>query len=111
MSPGADGEVCPNQHCELVFDGGFTSIIDLAFGPDGNLYVAEMDESSWAAIEIFGTVAGGTINSCDIATLQCTEVATEIPELTAITFGKDGILWATRNAVFTPEPAEVFQVS
>jgi hypothetical protein len=73
--------------------------------------VAELDEASWTAVEIFRAPTGGTISSCDIVTLQCTEVATGIPELTAITFGKDGTLWATRNAVFTPEPAEVFQVS
>lgn len=111
VSPNATGEVCPNEHCQLVFEGGFTSIIDLAFGPDGNLYVAELDEASWAAVEIFRAPTGGTINSCDVDSLTCDEVATDIIELTAITFGKDGSLWATRNAVFTPDPAEVFQVS
>lgn len=111
VSPDATGEVCPNEHCELVFDGGFTSIIDLAFGPDESLYVAELDEASWTAVEIFRAPTGGTINSCDVATLTCSELATGIVELTAITFGKDGSLWATRNAVFTPDPAEVFQVS
>jgi hypothetical protein len=96
--------------CVLVFDGGFTSIIDLTFGPDGSLYVAELDEASWAAVEILQAPTGGTINACDIATLTCGEVASGIPILTAITFGKDGTLWATRNAL-TPGQAEVFEVS
>jgi hypothetical protein len=96
--------------CELVFDGGFTSIIDLAFAPDGSLYVAELDEASWAAVEIFQSPTGGTINACNVATQDCQEVDTGIPILTAITFGKDGALWATRNALI-PGEAEVFQVS
>ena len=111
VSPDATGDLCPNPHCVEVFDGGFTSIIDLAFGPDGRLYVAELDEASWTAVEIFMAPTGGTINSCDVSATSCTEVATGIVELTAITFGKDGSLWATRNAVFTPAPPEVFQVS
>ena len=110
VSPGADGAECgTTPDCTLVFDGGFTSIIDMKFGPDGKLYVAELDEASWAAVEIFGAPTGGTINACDVQTLACTEVATGIPVLTAITFGKDGSLWATRNAL-TPGGVEVFRV-
>jgi hypothetical protein len=36
-------------------------------------------------------------------------VATDIPVLTSITFGKHGSLWATRNAL-TPGGAEIFRV-
>jgi hypothetical protein len=111
VAPGADWAECGNSpDCTLVFDGGFTSIIDLAIGPDGRLYVAELDEASWAGLEIFGVMEGGTINACDVATLDCEEVATGIPMLTAITFGNDGTLWATRNALI-PGQAEVFAVN
>jgi hypothetical protein len=100
VSPGAHEAACgASDDCVKVFDGGFTSIIDMAFGPDGLLYVAEMDEGSWAAVEIFGAPTGGTINACNLVTLSCDEVATGIPMLTAISFGKDGSLWATRNAL------------
>jgi len=99
VTPGADNASCPSADCVKVFDGGFTSIIDLAFGPDGRLYVAELDEGGWAAVEIFESVTGGTINACDLSTSTCDEVATGIPVLTALTFGKDGTLWATRNAL------------
>lgn len=110
VAPDAESAECGSSpDCVLVFDGGFTSIIDLAFGPDGMLNVAELDEASWAAVEIFQAPTGGTINSCDIDTLTCGEVASGIPVLTAITFGKDGALWATRNAL-TPGQAEVFEV-
>ena len=99
---------CDDDDCMELFDGGFTSIIDLAFGPDGLLYVAEFDEASWAAVEIFGAGDGGTINACDVDTLVCDEVATGINQLTGITFGKDGTLYATQNAL-TPA-AEVIEV-
>lgn len=110
VAPDASGAECgTSPDCVAVFDGGFTSIIDLAFGPDGRLHVAELDEGSWAAVEIFGSPVGGTINACDVATQSCGEVSSGIPLLTAITFGKDGSLWATRNAL-SPDQAEVFQV-
>lgn len=110
VSPGAHEAVCgASADCVKVFDGGFTSIIDLAFGPDGLLYVAEMDERSWAAVQIFGTPTGGSINACNLVTLTCEEVATGISMLTAISFGTDGSLWATRNAL-VPGGAEVIQV-
>jgi sugar lactone lactonase YvrE len=110
VAPGASWAECGvSPDCVKVFDGGFTSIIDLAFGPDGNLYVAELDEDSWAAVEFLGGGAGGTINSCNLHTLTCEVVETSIPMLTAITFGKDGSLWATTNAL-VPGAAEVIQV-
>lgn len=84
----------------------------MAFDSDGNLYVAETDEQSWFAVENFdpATLAGGTINSCDLGTASCTEVVLDIPILTAITFGNDGTLWATRNALI-PGLAEVIAVN
>lgn len=112
VSPDASGAMCgTSPDCVKVFDGGFTSIIDLAFDAKGNLHVAELDEQSWFAVEVLGpgAIAGGTINSCDLTSLSCTEVATGIPILTAITFGKDGTLWATKNALI-PGLAEVIEV-
>lgn len=110
VSPNASGAVCGSSpDCVEVFGDGFTSIIDMAFGPDGRLYVAELDELSWAAVEFLGTGAGGTINACDLATLTCEVVAEGVPILTAITFGKDHTLWATTNALI-PGAAEVVAI-
>jgi len=94
--------------CAKVFDGGFTSIIDLAFHK-GRLYVAEMDEQSFAAVEIFMGGVGGTINSCSLKSQTCRVVAEEIPQLTAITFARHGRLWATQNSL-VPDGAEVIKV-
>jgi hypothetical protein len=104
VSPSANAAQCgASPDCVKVFDGGFTSVIDLAFGPDGLLYVAELDEGSWAAVEIFGAPTGGTINACSVSKGFCYEVAEDVPVLTAIAFDRSGALWATRHAL---EPGE-----
>jgi hypothetical protein len=94
---GTEGET----RCSVVGDG-FTSIIDLQFGPDGTLYVTELDEASWAAVEILQAPTGGTINACEWGSFpfSCIEVAggADLPFLpipTASTIGADGQLYAT----------------
>lgn len=111
VAPDASWAECGSSpDCQKVFDGGFTSIIDLTFDASGTLHVAELDEDSWFALELDPPqIAGGTINACDLGAESCTEVATEIPILTAITFGNDGTLWATKNALI-PGSAEVIEV-
>ncbi len=104
-----DVECGSSPDCELVFDGGFTSIIDLAVGPDGNLWVAELDEASWVAVEILQSPTGGSVNRCDPATGTCDEVATGLDVLSAIAFDKDGQLWAVVNAL-TPGGAELVRI-
>ena len=82
--------------CTVVGDG-FTSIMDLQFGPDGTLYVTELDEASWAAVEILQAPTGGTINACEWGAFPfaCDEVATGLMIPTATTIGKDGQLYST----------------
>lgn len=111
IDPDATGAKCPNPHCQKAFDGGFTSIIDLKFDDSGTLHVVELEEKSWFAVEELGPsqLAGGTINACNLGTGSCSEVATGIPILTAITFGKDGTLWATKNAL-VPGSATVVEI-
>jgi hypothetical protein len=72
--------------CTVVVDGGFTSIVDLVLGPQG-LYVTEIDEASWAAVEFGLGAVGGTVNVCNITTWACSVVATglDIPIATAVT--------------------------
>jgi hypothetical protein len=79
--------------CTLVKDGGFTSIVDLSFGPDGTLYVTELDEASWAAVE-FGGAVGGTVNACNITTWSCDVLAPGLTMPIATTVDKDGTVYA-----------------
>lgn len=89
IDPSANHADCAvSPLCTVVADGGFTSIVDLVFGPQG-LYVTEIDEASWAAVEFGLGAVGGTVNVCNIATWDCSVVATglDIPIATATTPG------------------------
>ncbi|GGW46314.1 ScyD/ScyE family protein [Arenibacter certesii] len=110
IAPNATGADCATSpDCMKLFDGGFTSIIDLTFSADGKLYVAELDEKSWFAVEVLGGGTGGTISAIDLTTLDVQVIATGIMGLTGITFGKDGSLWATTHAL-NPDLAEVIKI-
>ncbi len=110
VASGASWAECgASPDCVKVFDGGFTSIIDMTFGRDGKLYVAELDEASWAAVEFGLPGAGGTISACNVNTGYCEVVADGIFMLTAMTLGKDGTIWATQNALI-PGLAEVVAI-
>ncbi len=110
IEPGATGVECGvDPQCTKVFDGGFTSIVDLDFGPDGTLYVSELDEASWAAVEIFGNPLGGTANACDLTTLTCQEIATGVTEHTAVTVDKKGTVYATVDGL-TPGAGQVIAI-
>ncbi|MEJ2502725.1 MAG: ScyD/ScyE family protein [Gemmatimonadota bacterium] len=98
VAPGTTNAICPSSECVQVADGGFTSIIDLAFDHDGVLHVTELDENGWFFVEN-GLGVGGTINACTLSPFSCSEVATGLPIPTAVTFGHDGTLWATINAL------------
>jgi hypothetical protein len=89
INPGARHVTCGASDDCQVFADGFTSIIDLTFGPDGTLYVVELDEASWFAIDI-GAGIGGSVNACNTSTGACSQIATGLPILTAATVGKDG---------------------
>ncbi len=95
-----------------VVGSGFTSIVDLAFGPDGTLYVTEIDEASFMAIELtffFGIpdlLRGGTVNACEPASWTCTELAAGLPIPIAATVGTDGTVFAAIGAL-VPGGAQV----
>ena len=82
--------------CSIVADG-FTSIVDLAFDKSGTLYVSELDEASWFAVEVTRNPIGGTVNACRLSldTGQyddCHVVATGVPTPLAITVNEGGQL-------------------
>ena len=98
IAPGSRQVTCPSSACTLVA-GGFTSIIDLAFGPDGTLYVVELDEASWLGMEANGfmkTAAGGTVNACSVAG-SCSVLASNLSLPTAVAVDKTGVLWVAEH--------------
>lgn len=102
VAPGSMHAVCPSDECEMVVDG-MTSIIDLAFGPDDMLYVAEYDENGWLAVVTGGELAGGTVNRCDVlGSGVCEPVAEGLSLPSAITFDKRGNLWLLESNIIAP---------
>lgn len=97
--------------CKVAFDD-FTSIIDLAFGPDGRLYVAQIDDASWAAVEITEGVGalGGSVHACNLTTSSCQTVVSGVPILTSIAFRDDDSLWGATSSLI-PGQADVTQLS
>lgn len=111
IEPGTRHARCGTSPACTVVADGFTSIIDLAFGKDGTLYVVEFDEASWFAIEALppGKEVGGTVNACDLAAGACVPVATNLTMPVAVSIGKDGEVFALVGALI-PGGAEVITV-
>ena len=96
--------------CSLVADG-FTSIVDITFGPDGTAYVVELDEASWLAVEVGpAAMAGGTVNACDSSTWTCTESATELTMPIAVATNASGAVFVAISAL-VPGEAEVIELA
>jgi hypothetical protein len=105
IDAGARNTVCPSDECTVAITD-MTSIIDLAFGPDGMLYVLEYDEAGWLAAT-GGAGIGGTLNQCDVESGDCTVIETGLELPGAIAFDKRGTLWLLESNVITPEIREV----
>lgn len=94
IEPGTRNADCSvSPRCSVVVDG-MTSIVDINFGPDGTLYVVEIDEASFLAAEL-GFVTGGTVNACDVTTGHCSVVAGGLPLPSAVVVAADGTVYAT----------------
>lgn len=102
IAAGSRHVLCPSAACTLFADG-FTSIMDLAVGADGTVYVVEFDEVGWLGVEIvsggfpIGPAAGGTVNACD-ASGSCSVWAGGLDLPTAVTVGRDGTVFVVENS-------------
>ena len=110
VEPGAHHANCATSpDCSIVATG-FTSIVDLTFGPDGTLYVVEIDEASWAAVEFGVGSLGGTVNACNPATWTCSQVATGLPmPIGAAVDRRAGEVYVTINTL-VPGAARVIKL-
>jgi hypothetical protein len=106
VEPGTLHADCASSPGCRVVAGGFTSITDLAFGRDGELFVVELDEATWAAVELQLGPIGGTVNRCDLSAGTCEEVATGLPIPIGVAADKSGSVWAAIWAL-VPELAQV----
>ena len=97
IDAGARNVTCPSTACTVAFDG-LTSVIDLEFGPDGFLYVVEMDANGWFEAAVLGSPAGGRIQRCDVGTGACSPLEPKpLLPLGAIAFDRSGTAWIVEN--------------
>jgi hypothetical protein len=100
--------------CRVVVDG-LTSVVDLAWGPGGRLYAAQIEDRSWLAAEsvVFGgapiELEGGSVHACNVRTGSCQRVVSGVPILTGIAFRRDGSLWGAINSLL-PGEADVVRL-
>ena len=98
--------------CTIVADG-FTSIIDLAFDRKGTLYVTELDEASWFAVEVTGNPIGGTVNACawnkGTGTFDCAVLAPNLATPTGVASDATGRVYVANHAL-QPGAAEVLTI-
>lgn len=96
LDPGARNVTCPSTACTVAFDG-LTSVIDLEFGPDGSLYVVEMDVNGWFQAAVLLNPAGGRIQRCDTGTGACSVVGQATLPVGAVAFDRSGTAWVVEN--------------
>ena len=114
IEPGTLHAECGTSPACKVVANGFTSIVDLNFGPDGTLYVTEIDEASFLAVELAffgmpGLTQGGTVNACNSTTWACSEVATNLMLPMATASDQKGKLYAA-VAGLVPGAAQVIEL-
>ncbi|MGI9069394.1 MAG: ScyD/ScyE family protein [Pyrinomonadaceae bacterium] len=83
-----------------VYAGGFTAIIDVAFGADGSLYVLEIAKNGLLDAFIFNDWTGALIRVAPNGTR--TEIAPgSLFAPGGVAVGSDGILYVTNNSIFS----------
>ena len=109
IDAGTQHAVCgQSPACHLLADN-FTSIIDLTFGPNGTLYVVELDTESWLAMEAQKGL-GGAVTACNANVTSCNKIAGGILMSSAATVGGDGRVWVVKNALI-PGAADVVPIN
>jgi hypothetical protein len=107
IDPGTRNAHCgTDPRCQIVFDD-FTSIIDLRWF-QGRLYVEQIDDQSFLAIELEQPTTG-SVWSCNVWSHECKKVAGGKPIMTAIAFRQNGSMWGTINALI-PGQADVIRL-
>lgn len=92
-----------------VFATGFTAIIDLAFAPDGSLYVLEIFKNGLLAGELYGDMTGSLIHVMADGTQM--EIASDgLVAPGGLAVGPDGAIYVSNYSIF-PGMGEVLRLS
>ena len=83
-----------------VYAGGFTAVVDVAFGPDGSLYVLELAKNGLFDAFVFNDWTGALIRVAPDGTrTEIGEGALYAPGGVAV--ASDGTLYVTNNSIFS----------
>jgi hypothetical protein len=114
IEPGTKNATCDPLHPDTgpctTFATGFTSVIDLAFGRDGTMYVLEIAKEGLLAVEVFGAppigalwaVKGGTKTELAPGTLQAPG---------GVAVRHNGTLFVTTGTFFGPDAGGVVRIN
>jgi hypothetical protein len=114
IEPGTKNATCDPLHPDTgpctTYATGFTSVIDLAFGPDGTMYVLEIVKEGLLGAELLGeppigalwAVSGGTKTELAPGTLLAPG---------GVAVGYNGTLSVTTGTVFGPGGGSVVRVN
>jgi hypothetical protein len=92
-----------------VYAGGLTAIIDIAFGPDGSLYVLEIAKNGLLAAEMGGDFTGALIHIAPDGTR--TEIASDgLVAPGGLALGADGSIYVSNFSIF-PGGGEVVRIT
>ncbi|WP_051882227.1 ScyD/ScyE family protein [Parvularcula oceani] len=97
FSVGTDGSVG-------TVAGGFTNLIDVAFGEDGTIFALELDSDSLTGPEMIGSLYA--IDDLGIRTLLITGLINP----TSLALGPDGTIYVTENGL-SPELGRVLELA
>lgn len=102
--------VVPGEEPE-VFASGFTNIIDLAFGPDGNLYALEISANGLLSVDPTdpSTMAGALIQVAPDGT-QTTIASDGLVVPGGLVIAADGTIYVTNYSIF-PGMGEVVMIT
>ena len=107
IEPGTVGTTCPSSSC-TVFADGFTSVLDIAFGHDGTLYVLEIAKNSVLALEFAGDVVGALIAVENGTRTELASGQLLVPGGVAV--GAKGQVYVTNKTLFGPGAGELLRV-
>ncbi len=82
-----------------VFATGFTAVIDVAFGPDGSMYVLELAKNGLLAGFIDNDWSGAVIRMAPDGSRA--EIASTLFAPGGITVDGDGTIYVTNNSIFS----------
>ncbi len=114
IEPGTTNATCDPEHPTTgpctTYATGFTSVIDLAFGRDGTMYVLEIVKEGLLGVEVFGEPPIGALWAVDGGS-KTELVPGTLLAPGGVAVGFKGALFVTTGTIFGPDGGAVVRVN